>query len=47
MDFSVLPKNEKPKIKTTTYKMKDVFDKMTVPKNKKNKVIAKVKKTIS
>ena len=47
MDFSVIPKKETPKIKTTTYKMKDIFDKMTVPKNKKNKVIAKVKKIIS
>ena len=47
MDLSDIPKKEPPKIKTTTYKMKDVFDKMTVPKNKKNKVIAKVKKVIS
>jgi hypothetical protein len=38
--------NKKEKIITKKYKMKDVFDKNTYPKNKANKVISIVKKKV-
>ena len=43
-DYSLL-EITKPKTRTKTYKIKDVFEK--VPKAKQNKVIAKIKKPIS
>lgn len=36
--------NKKEKIITKKYKIKDVFDKNTYPKNKQNKIISIVKK---
>lgn len=47
MDYSFIPSVAKQKVRTITYKMKDVFEKKTVPASKKNKVISKVKKVIS
>ena len=39
-------KQKEEKVITKKYKIKDVFDKKTYPKNKQNKIISVVKKTI-
>ncbi len=49
MEGTQFPNLDKTKEKTKTkiYKMKNVFEKSNIPNKEKNKVIAKIKKSIS